>query len=45
MKKIESKKMVKSEGNNPVHQGLVVLKDPIISWNQGSLTYLIFSFA
>lgn len=41
MKKIESKKMVKSEGNNPVHQGLVVLKDPIISWNQGSLTYLI----
>lgn len=41
MKKIESKRMVKSEGNNPVHEGLVVLKEPIVNWNQGSLTYLI----
>lgn len=38
-KKIESRKEIKSEGNNPVHESLVLLKDPIVDLNKNALIY------
>jgi hypothetical protein len=38
-KKIENRKEVKSEGNNPVHESLVLVKDPIVEQNKGALIY------
>ena len=38
-KKIEARKEVKSEGNNPVHESLVLIKDPIVDMNQNALIY------
>ncbi len=38
-KKIEARKEVKSEGNNPVHESLVLIKDPIVEMNKNSLIY------
>lgn len=40
MKKIESRKEVKSEGNNPIHESLVMIKDPVVNLNQNALIYL-----
>ncbi len=38
-KKVESRKEVKSEGNNPVHDSLVLIKDPIVEMNKTALIY------
>lgn len=38
-KKIESRKEVKSEGNNPVHESLLLIKDPILDMNKSALIY------
>jgi len=38
-KKIESRKEIKSEGNNPVHESLVLVKDPIVDFNKNALIY------
>jgi hypothetical protein len=34
MKKIEARSLVDSDGSNPIHESLVVIKDPIISYNK-----------
>lgn len=39
-KKIDSRKEIKSEGDNPVHESLVLVKDPIIEYNKSALIYL-----
>lgn len=39
MKKIEARKEVKSEGNNPIHESLVLIKDPIWDMNESALIY------
>lgn len=39
VKKIESRKTVKSEGKNPIHESLLLVKDPIIDWNTSALIY------
>lgn len=39
MKKIENRKLVKSEGKNPVHESLVLLKDPVVNYNTSALIY------
>ena len=39
MKKIESRKELKSEGNNPVHESLVLFRDPIIESNKNALIF------
>lgn len=39
MKKIESRKNVVSEGNNPIHEGLVLIKDPVIDYNTSALIF------
>lgn len=38
-KKIEARKNVKSEGKNPIHESLVLIKDPIVDWNTSALIY------
>lgn len=40
MKKIEARKEVKSEGNNPIHQSLVMIKDPVVELNTNAMIYL-----
>jgi hypothetical protein len=39
MKQIQTRNLVQSEGSNPVHESLVLIKDPIIEYNQNSLIY------
>ncbi len=39
MKKFETRKNVKSIGNNPVHQGLKLLKEPIVDYQGNALLY------
>lgn len=39
MKKIEARKAIKSEGNNPVHNGLEMVKEPIYEYNKNALIY------
>jgi hypothetical protein len=39
MKKIESRKEIKSEGNNPIHESLVLIKDPFMSLNQNAIIF------
>ncbi len=39
MKKIEARKMIESDGSNPIHESLLVIKDPIISYNKNRLIY------
>lgn len=39
MKQIKSRDLVRSEGNNPVHESLVLVKDPLIEYNKNSLIY------
>ena len=43
MKKIENRKQVVSKGNNPVHESLVLVKDPIIENQKNSLIYGMLS--
>lgn len=38
-KKLESRKLVKSDGNNPVHESLVLVKDPIVEYNKNAVIY------
>lgn len=38
-KKIDSRKEVKSEGNNPVHESLLLVKDPLVDMNKNALIY------
>ncbi len=44
MKKIEARKNVVSDGSNPVHQSLMMVKDPIIEYNQNALIYSGLAF-
>lgn len=39
MKKIEQRKEVKSKGDNPVHQSLLLVKEPITDYNTSGLIY------
>jgi hypothetical protein len=39
MKKLEARKLVESDGSNPIHESLVLVKDPIISYNKNKLLY------
>lgn len=39
MKKIETRNIVKSDGNNPVHESLTVIKDPVVQYNKNALIY------
>lgn len=39
MKKIEQRKEVKSTGENPIHQSLVMVKDPVIQNQKDALVY------
>lgn len=39
MKKIEARKMVESDGSNPIHESLLLVKDPIIEYNKNRLIY------
>ena len=39
MKKIEQRKEVKSKGDNPVHQSLILVKDPVIDNQKSALIY------
>jgi hypothetical protein len=39
MKQLETRSLIESEGRNPVHEGLVLIKDPLIDYNQNSLIY------
>lgn len=45
MKKIETRKMVESKGENPVHQSLVLVKDPVVELNTNALIYLGLNWA
>lgn len=38
-KKIDARKEVKSDGNNPVHESLLLIKDPIVEMNKNALIY------
>lgn len=39
MKKYHTRKNVKSVGNNPIHQGLKLLRDPIVDYQGNALLY------
>jgi hypothetical protein len=39
MKKIEARKLVDSDGSNPIHESLVAVKDPIIAYNKNLFLY------
>lgn len=39
MKKIEARKMIESDGSNPIHESLLIVKDPIIDYNKNRLIY------
>lgn len=39
MKKIESRKEVISDGSNPIHQSLILIKEPVLNMNTNSLIY------
>lgn len=39
MKKIETRQLVESDGSNPIHESLQVVKDPIIAYNKNRLVY------
>jgi hypothetical protein len=39
MKKIEARKMIESDGSNPIHESLMIVKDPIIDYNKNRLLY------
>lgn len=45
MKKIESRKDLKSTGQNPVHESLVMIKDPIVELNTNAMIYLGLNWA
>lgn len=38
-KKIEQRKEVESTGENPIHQSLLLLKDPVVDYNSSALIY------
>jgi hypothetical protein len=40
MKKMESRKQVKTQGENPIHESLLLVKDPITDLNTNALVYL-----
>ena len=44
MKKIESRKEVISKGDNPIHESLVLVKDPVIAYNTSGLIYDAMNF-
>jgi hypothetical protein len=44
MKKIEARKEVKSEGNNPVHESLLLIKDPVWDMNQNAIIYGVLNW-
>jgi len=39
MKKIEARSLVDSDGSNPIHESLVLIKDPIIDYNKNRMIY------
>ncbi len=39
MKQIETRSLVESDGHNPVHESLVLIKDPLIDYSENSLIY------
>lgn len=41
MKKLEARKMVKSVGENPIHQSLLEIRDPIVNLNKNAVIYQI----
>ena len=43
MKKIEQRKEVKSKGDNPIHQSLILVKDPVIDNQKSALIYQALS--
>jgi hypothetical protein len=45
MKKIESRKHLKSEGQNPIHESLILIKDPIVELNTNAIIYLGLNWA
>jgi hypothetical protein len=44
MKKIEARKEVKTEGENPIHESLLLVKDPVVELNQNALIYSALSW-
>jgi hypothetical protein len=44
MKKIESRSEVKNEGENPIHQGLLAIREPVVEYNKSALIYQGMSF-
>jgi hypothetical protein len=44
MKKIDSRKHIESKGNNPIHESLLLIKDPIIEFNANAMIYSGLSF-
>lgn len=39
MKQIKTRDLLTSEGNNPIHESLLLIRDPITQFNQNSLIY------
>lgn len=44
MKQIKTRDLVESKGENPIHESLLLVKDPIVEMSQGSLIYTALSF-
>lgn len=44
MKQIKTRNLLTSEGNNPIHESLVLIKDPLVEYNKNSLIYTGLSF-
>lgn len=39
MKQIQTRNLVESDGSNPVHESLILVKDPLVEYNKNSLIY------
>ena len=39
MKKIETRNMIESDGSNPIHESLILIKDPIVDYNKNRMLY------
>jgi len=39
MKQVQTRNLVESDGSNPVHESLVLIKDPLVEYNKSSLIY------
>ena len=39
MKQIQTRNLVDSDGSNPIHESLVLVKDPLVEFNKNSLIY------